>query len=46
MAVTPAVNVPVARPTVNLPVVDWDKEWRYDELMKVPEVRQIIERHT
>jgi hypothetical protein len=46
LAVTPVVNVPVASaPTVNPPVVNWDQEWRYEELLKVPEVRRIIERH-
>jgi hypothetical protein len=40
-AMPPVVNPPV----VNPPVVNWDQEWRYEELMKVPEVRRIIDRH-
>jgi hypothetical protein len=42
MAATPQV---VNSAVVNPPVVNWDQEWRYEELMKVPEVRHIIERH-
>jgi hypothetical protein len=51
----PAASVGVATvpPAPHLPItvetfvsVDWENEWRYDELIKVPEVRQIIERHT
>jgi hypothetical protein len=51
LAVTPVVNIPVASalvanaPTVNPVVVNWDQEWRYDELMKVADVRRMIERH-
>ncbi len=51
-AVAPAPAVPfgsVPAPHLSLPAatnVDWENEWRYDELIKVPEVRRIIERHT
>jgi hypothetical protein len=40
-ATPPVVNSPVVSPSV----ANWDQEWRYEELMKVPEVRRIIERH-
>jgi hypothetical protein len=43
-SVPPAPHLPFASDTVL--VVDWENEWRYDELIKVPEVWQIIERHT
>jgi hypothetical protein len=42
--VPPAPHLQLALETVL--VVDWENEWRYDELIKVPEVRQTIERHT
>ncbi len=45
-ATAPTANTPVANsPVVNLQVVNFDQEWRYDELMKVPDVRRMIERH-
>jgi hypothetical protein len=53
MPSTPTVGATTVPPAPHLPinvdtflVVDWDNEWRYDELIKVPEVRQTIERHT
>ncbi len=51
-SVPPAPHLPLtaamaaATPPAATPqVVNWEQEWRYEELMKVPEVRQIIERH-
>jgi hypothetical protein len=32
-------------PAPHVPFVDWELEWRYEELVKVPEVQQTIERH-
>lgn len=51
-SVPPAPHLPLsaalaAAPEVVTPQVgNWDQEWRYDELMKVPDVRRMIERHT
>jgi hypothetical protein len=36
----------VAAQAVAVGPANWENEWRYDELVKVPEVRQMIERHT
>jgi hypothetical protein len=53
MPSTPTVGATTVPPAPHLPinvdtflVVDWENEWRYDELIKVPDVRQVIERHT
>jgi hypothetical protein len=34
-----------AIPAPHVPIANWDNEWRYEELIKVPEVQQTIERH-
>jgi hypothetical protein len=43
LPVTQFATGPVPAPHVAF--VNWEQEWRYDELIKVPEVRQTIERH-
>jgi hypothetical protein len=42
ITVPPAPHIPLPVETF---IVDWENEWRYEELIKVPEVRQTLERH-
>jgi hypothetical protein len=44
VAVAPA-TVPFPTPAERPATGSWDNEWRYAELIKFPEVRQIIDRH-
>jgi hypothetical protein len=40
------ISIPITVREFPAPAGNWENEWRYEELIKFPEVRQIIGRHT
>lgn len=40
------ISIPLPIQEFQVPAGNWENEWRYEELIKFPEVRQTIERHT